>query len=126
MNPVYPRSDYAPISDYDAYTVVLANNGSPEFDFVRPRGRNWIVLEPEDLLAGLSGRFPNINRIYGMALPPGRNDRFTKFRTIMAILNMTARTGTKAMSKSEFVEIVMKSMPSGGTNPWDKYELMAI
>ena len=128
MNPAYPLSDYAPILNYDAYTAILANNGAAEYDFVRARGKKWTVLEPEHLLAGLSKRFPNIARIYELTLPRGQNNRFMKFRTIMAILNTITQTWKTAMSKQEFVEIVMESIPviPGGTNPWDKYELLTI
>lgn len=126
MNPAFPRSEHAPILEYGVYTGILANNGSEDHDFVRARGENWVVLEPEHLLAGLVGRFPNITRLYGLSLPSGRTDRYTKFRTIMAILNITARKVATSMTRAEFVEIVLKSMPAGGTNPFHGYELMSV
>lgn len=128
MKPVYPQSDYAPISNFDAYTSILANNGSVLHDFVRPRGKRWVVLEPDHLLAELSYRYPSIYDLYEIALPAD-SDRATKFRTIMAALNIIATKSWKnSMSKVEFVEIVMRAIPviPGGTNPWNKLDLMQI
>ena len=118
MKPEYAQRDYAPVLEYDAYTRILANNGDAEVDFIRARGKNWIVLEPEDLLAGLSERFSAITQIYELSKPPGQISRFVKFRTIMAILNTVTKNWDTAMSKKEFTEIVMKSVPKipGGMN----------
>ena len=129
---VYPLSDYADtITEYNSYTLMLTNNGSVEDNFVKPRGRNWVVLQPEDLLRSLSGQYPTIYQLYEKTyFPPDkeRDTRFIKFQTIMAILNVIAMTHATSMSKREFSELVINSPYHGPnyTTPWDYRELASI
>lgn len=128
MKPVYPQSDYAPIKNFDAYSIMLSNNGNINTDFVKPWAEKWVVLQPEDLLLKLAERIPMIPKIYDLSIPKDHPTRFIKFRTMMVILNEVATSRDTSISKTEFMEIVFDSLPDipGGASPWCTFEFLSI